>query len=347
MNVGKKIKELRKQRDITQERLAEYLNISTQAVSKWENGISLPDITLITPIASFFGVTTDELLSYNRENEDKKLREYKKQIEKLRFNYDTKGISKVCREALKKYPGQYYFMIRLAQTLPKSEAEEIVSLCETVYDDCTDEELRQEAKVGLCRYYPLVGRKDDALTLSKTLLKMDYCRELTLEWLLDGDESIQRNQNNIVMLVEYLVERLIYLSSAHFKGNKMSFEKKIKCAEAALQIYSTVFYEGHTAKNSGQFRHIYERMAELYCMVDKDKAIEMLRLAAESAIAYDKQIDCDENYTSMLVCDIKCSHKDYSDTVRLIQLMEQRKAFDVIREHKEYQDIKMLLKVNS
>lgn len=40
MNIGLKIKELRKERGITQERLAEYLNISPQAVSKWENGVS-------------------------------------------------------------------------------------------------------------------------------------------------------------------------------------------------------------------------------------------------------------------------------------------------------------------
>ena len=43
MNIGAKIKDLRKKRGITQERLAEYLNISAQAVSKWENGKSVPD----------------------------------------------------------------------------------------------------------------------------------------------------------------------------------------------------------------------------------------------------------------------------------------------------------------
>lgn len=40
MNIGLKIRELRKKRGFTQERLAEYLNISSQAVSKWENGVS-------------------------------------------------------------------------------------------------------------------------------------------------------------------------------------------------------------------------------------------------------------------------------------------------------------------
>ena len=47
MNIGNKIRELRKQRGITQEQLAESIGISFQAVSKWENNIALPDITLV------------------------------------------------------------------------------------------------------------------------------------------------------------------------------------------------------------------------------------------------------------------------------------------------------------
>ena len=43
-NIGNKIKELRLKRNITQEKMANYIGISAQAISKWENGISLPDI---------------------------------------------------------------------------------------------------------------------------------------------------------------------------------------------------------------------------------------------------------------------------------------------------------------
>lgn len=62
--IGKKIKDLRKSQDITQEKLADYLNISYQAVSKWENGTALPDITLVPSIANFFGISTDELFRH-------------------------------------------------------------------------------------------------------------------------------------------------------------------------------------------------------------------------------------------------------------------------------------------
>ncbi|MBR3789260.1 MAG: helix-turn-helix transcriptional regulator [Clostridia bacterium] len=59
MNIGNKIKKLLKLRGITQEQLAESIGISFQAVSKWENNIALPDITLAPFLASFFGVSMD------------------------------------------------------------------------------------------------------------------------------------------------------------------------------------------------------------------------------------------------------------------------------------------------
>ena len=65
IKLGEKIKFLRKQKDISQEVFANYLGVSFQAVSKWENGNTLPDVTMIPAIASFFGVTTDELFNFN------------------------------------------------------------------------------------------------------------------------------------------------------------------------------------------------------------------------------------------------------------------------------------------
>ena len=62
MNVGKNILELRKAKNVTQEALAAELGVTAAAVSKWENGYTLPDILMLCALADFFGVTTDELL---------------------------------------------------------------------------------------------------------------------------------------------------------------------------------------------------------------------------------------------------------------------------------------------
>ena len=60
--LGKRIVSNRKQLGITQDRLAEQLGVTAQAVSKWENDQSCPDITMLPKLAEFFGTTTDALL---------------------------------------------------------------------------------------------------------------------------------------------------------------------------------------------------------------------------------------------------------------------------------------------
>ena len=61
--LGKRIASLRKKADLTQEELAEKLDVSPQAVSKWENDMSCPDIMLLPRLAQLLGCSTDTLLS--------------------------------------------------------------------------------------------------------------------------------------------------------------------------------------------------------------------------------------------------------------------------------------------
>ena len=61
--LGRRIARLRLAKTATQERLANELNVSPQAVSKWENDINYPDISLLPDLARFLGVSVDELLS--------------------------------------------------------------------------------------------------------------------------------------------------------------------------------------------------------------------------------------------------------------------------------------------
>lgn len=64
MTIGKNVKRLRQNKGITQEQLGEVLGISSQAVSKWENGSALPDIMVLPKLADYFGISIDELMGY-------------------------------------------------------------------------------------------------------------------------------------------------------------------------------------------------------------------------------------------------------------------------------------------
>ena len=67
MDIGSKIKKLRYNAGLTQEQLADRLGLSPQAISKWETGSSMPDITLLPPLAEIFGTTIDELFDLSRD----------------------------------------------------------------------------------------------------------------------------------------------------------------------------------------------------------------------------------------------------------------------------------------
>lgn len=79
--IGQRIKDLRKKADMTQDRLADYLGVSPQAVSKWECDISTPDLALIAPLCRVLGCTSDELLGIKKEPEED--RAFREQVERI------------------------------------------------------------------------------------------------------------------------------------------------------------------------------------------------------------------------------------------------------------------------
>lgn len=69
MSIGKRIAALRRKKGLKQEDLAQMLEVTAQAVSKWENDLTCPDISLLPKLASILGVSVDELLSGKQEQQ--------------------------------------------------------------------------------------------------------------------------------------------------------------------------------------------------------------------------------------------------------------------------------------
>ncbi len=81
MNIGERIRTYRKENALSQEQLAEKLNVSRQAITKWESGKGLPDIENLLVLARTFGVSLDELVG-----EDDSFREKAASQKKIRLN---------------------------------------------------------------------------------------------------------------------------------------------------------------------------------------------------------------------------------------------------------------------
>ena len=91
MSIGKTIKRLRQNMGITQEQLAEKLRISDKAVSKWENELALPDISLLPLLADCFCVSIDELMNYKMNSLSNKDRFVKLMVQNGILTFDNKS----------------------------------------------------------------------------------------------------------------------------------------------------------------------------------------------------------------------------------------------------------------
>ena len=225
MNLGEKIKSLRKKRGVSQEYLAERLGISFQAVSKWETGTTLPDVALIPAIASFFGVSTDEL-----------------------FDFDVYGIGKKVEavvdewkrylDALKTYPGNEVLLNCLLSSLPLPErAEDAIEIGRQLAANAEDDAVRIDAYCLTAEAYRAIGEKtmcrEYVDKIPETYNSCLYVKAL----LLDGEDSFEAAVKEKCLCYEHLVRMLTILADRYVeKGEKdnaiKSLETIKKLAEA-------------------------------------------------------------------------------------------------------------------
>jgi len=104
MKIGEVIRKYRKEKQLTQEELAEYLGVTSSAVNKWENGYSLPDIALLSPIARVFGISTDTLLSYKEELTDLEIRRIMDELMEKSRTMEYDGVFAWGMGVLREYP---------------------------------------------------------------------------------------------------------------------------------------------------------------------------------------------------------------------------------------------------
>ncbi|MBQ8642364.1 MAG: helix-turn-helix domain-containing protein [Clostridia bacterium] len=172
MHIGRNIYELRKQKGLTQAQLAEKMGVTEQAVSKWENEISTPDVSLFPVLANFFGVSIDRLYGFHLDS-------YDREVEKICRESDAAGDTyreiEILTKGLEKYPNSEELKINLAFSLSmvnrisedekeKREAvDKAVRLCEEVIAVSGREKYRDDAWHMLSRIYTETGAYTKAL----------------------------------------------------------------------------------------------------------------------------------------------------------------------------------------
>ncbi len=313
MDIGKNIRNLRDKNNITQEKLAEYLNISPQAVSKWENGTALPDITLVPVIAAFFEVSTDALFGIDMIAVSEKEKEYNKKYGELCAAGDTKGRCKLMREALSEFPRNYGFMNNLARTLfhirnDESFPKEVISLCERIIRDCRDNATVSSAINTLARTYALTGDSEKAQKYANMLPPMKYSRERALEWALEGEERNERLQTDtlqyLLLMTEKMGGRLGWEAGPFrsYENEPPSSEQRITICQTMIDMLKVIFPDENYLLLNGRIAEAYRRMALEYArMRDRDKTMETLLLCEKYGDKFDEDAVKNSKYTSIFL----------------------------------------------
>ncbi|MBR6537392.1 MAG: helix-turn-helix transcriptional regulator [Lachnospiraceae bacterium] len=175
IRIGENIKRLRKTKGVTQEQIAEVLGISVTAVSKWERNETYPDITLLFPLAHYFGVTLDELMGYDEERVQAEIAETLTYYRSLWLTEQSKA-HEVIAKAYHEYPNDYlvmhYYMWNLAGDMADNDKEmllahkeEFLAICDKILNGCTEETVRLNAWNMKAKLLHAEGKTEEALTI--------------------------------------------------------------------------------------------------------------------------------------------------------------------------------------
>jgi transcriptional regulator with XRE-family HTH domain len=206
MKFNEKIKFMRKSKDLTQEQMAEYLGVSPQAVSRWECGVTSPDISTLPQIAQLFNISVDELLGVDQTEKQREITSVINDTEKdIDQSITEEPIIKL-RAALLKYPNNDRLLCSLMyglyaasenEELCKKYDEEIISIAHWIKQYSFDDYCRNESHRLLFRHYCDTNRKSEALQLVNLMPSSEHCREGNIYWLLEGNEKLEHLRERI------------------------------------------------------------------------------------------------------------------------------------------------------
>ena len=348
MTIGERIKELRKKNDFTQEKLADYLCVSYQAVSKWECGLSNPDLALLVPLAKLLKVTTDELLGAVEKETDTQYEELEAVHEKTYETGDLALRLKTSERAVKEYPGDMKWMCRYAWDMwfwalqEKDDAvyeqwrEKAIHSFYVVIENTDEEAVREHAITGIVHCLCAKGCKKEAkkyVDLLPEPKETEGLKENLLGMCLEGEEQLSYKQHSTEQLLQRLLSKLLWDNVA---------EKKYAC-EAAEGILKVMIPDGNYCNYHFEMSHIQFKKAEVLMHEQSETAVSDALDCLKEAVNHAKEYDLiasvqpgQYKFTAPLFKNVTMDSREWCRTgdetlLDEIKELSKRECFDCIR----------------
>lgn len=238
--MGEKIKALRKQKNISQEVLAQALGVSFQAVSKWETGAALPDVALIPAIAGFFEVSTDELFDFNLLEQERKVMDICSAAAGLRDERPAEAEA-MLREGLKQFPGNEIILNNLLYTMRAPErSEEVVTLCKSILEVTRLDDVKYDVLRILAETYHAMGEQSLVQPTLEQIPEIYFSKLELAAKLLEGEEAMKAAGVQAGLSRDDLLDMLTRMSQ--LCREKEETERAEDYAELARKLYA--LFEG-------------------------------------------------------------------------------------------------------
>lgn len=197
INLAEKLRSLRKEKNVSQEKLAQYLNVSFQAVSRWETGGAYPDISLLPEIARFFGITVDELLQAEKLDEKKLFQEYAEKAEQLWHNGQMEDMLPLWKEAYHRMPNyvrvKEMLMSAYFDTDKVRYQNEIIELGTEIYNSDAGTYCKGQAIMEVARTYAENGNMEMAERWALKSYQLNHSQEMVyMQILKDGKDLMDQ-----------------------------------------------------------------------------------------------------------------------------------------------------------
>lgn len=249
LKIGEKIKELRKAQDVTQEKLADYLNISYQAVSKWENGLALPDLSLIPALSNFFGVTADYLLDISLDNKSEIIENVLNEARSYTHTGEIKKSVAIIEDALQTYPNEHKLLCDLIEYKVMNYEDnnewlsDIEQKANLILRDCNVDKIRHSTIVNLAFAYSFCGKSEKVLEIANLLPDTAYSKRELLSLSVPAKERAGYKSECILAHSESILCDILCISKHHYLWGDP--EIAIDVCNRALNIINALGDEGY------------------------------------------------------------------------------------------------------
>ena len=214
INIGDNLKQLRLQRGLTQEQLADVFGVSAQAVSRWENNTSYPDITLLPGLAIYFNTSVDAIVGMDEIRKEETLRKIHGKINDLVISEQTDKAITLIRDSLKIYPNDSGLLMSLGETLAHqlddpAATQEAITIAERILQsNDVSTKAKGTTSANLLFLYLRADQQEKANSLIRSLPHIWECREILMPEVYSNEEYTEELKKCIIRVLSFLCQKI-------------------------------------------------------------------------------------------------------------------------------------------